>query len=161
MSNEHPQSYEFDLSTRVTRMESAVETLAGTMNDVSVSIKHIERSLTNVGRTDTKTLVTIGSSLAGVVITIWFILVAPINLQLTTLKDGFEKLDVAVRSRATVLGDVARLESTTSRLSERIDAMERREAAATEHAKFVEELVMDLAAVRGQVRRELPSRGRQ
>lgn len=146
---DNQMAYEHDLSTRVTRVEAAVETLTTTMNDVSTSIKHIERSVAGMGKTDMKTLLTIAGSVAGVILTIWFILVAPINLQLAMLKEDAEKTDRIVASRATLPGDVLRIEGMCLKTSDQLAAMERREAAAVERARFVEDLVKDIGNQKG------------
>lgn len=145
MLSEHSE-HDADLSTRVTRVEAAVESLTGTMNEVSQSIKHIERSIAAVGKTDMKTLATIGGSIVTVVITIWAILIAPINQQMTDMKEDLAKIDRTLYVYATVPADVLRLEQSDSRQSDKIEAMEKREAVANERARFVEDLVKDLGA---------------
>lgn len=138
------EPHDVDLSNRVTRVEAAVEALSGTMIEVSQSIKHIERSLSTVGKTDMKTLMTIAGSIVTVAITIWAILIAPINQQIGDMKEDLAKIDRSISVYSTLPGDSIRTEQKTDKNTDRIEAMERREAAAQERAKFIEDLVREL-----------------
>lgn len=140
MLNEH----DADISTRVTRVEAEVETLTGTMNEVSTSIKQIERSIAAVGKTDMKTLMTIAGSVVTVALTIWAILVAPINQQIGDMKEDLAKIDRMISLYSTLPADMIRTEQKTDKNMDRMEAMERREAAASERSKFLEELVKEL-----------------
>lgn len=140
MLNEH----DADISTRVTRVEAAVETLTGTMNEVSTSIKQIERSIAAVGKTDMKTLMTIAGSVVTVALTIWAILVAPINQQIGDMKEDLAKIDRMISLYSTLPADMIRTEQKADKNIDRMEAMERREAAASERSKFLEELVKEL-----------------
>jgi hypothetical protein len=138
-----------DISDRVTRVEAAVDTLTGAMNEVSTSIKHIERSLASVGKTDMKTLLTIAGSVVTVAFTIWALLIAPITLQITDIKDTQSRIERTLVAYVTLPADVLRLEQSNNRLNDKMEAIERREAANSERAKFVEELVKDIGAQKG------------
>lgn len=140
MLNEH----DADISTRVTRVEAEVETLTGTMNEVSTSIKQIERSIAAVGKTDMKTLMTIAGSVVTVALTIWAILVAPINQQIGDMKEDLAKIDRMISLYSTLPADMIRTEQKADKNMDRMEAMERREAAASERSKFLEELVKEL-----------------
>lgn len=142
MLNEH----DADLSTRVTRVEAAVESLTGTMNEVSQSIKHIEQSIAAVGKTDMKTLMTIAASVVTVAITIWAILVAPINQQIGDMKEDLAKIDRSFAMYSSLPSDIIRTEQKVDRNMDRVEGIERREAASQERSKFIEELVKELAS---------------
>lgn len=140
MLNEH----DADISTRVTRLEGAVESLTGTMVEVSQSIKSIEKSIAGVGKTDMKTLMTIAGSVVTVALTIWAILVAPINQQIGDMKEDLAKIDRMISLYSTLPADMIRTEQKADKNMDRMEAMERREAAASERSKFLEELVKEL-----------------
>ncbi len=140
MLNEH----DADISTRVTRLEGAVESLTGTMVEVSQSIKQIEKSIAGVGKTDMKTLMTIAGSVVTVALTIWAILVAPINQQIGDMKEDLAKIDRSISLYSTLPADMIRTEQKADKNMDRMEAMERREAAASERSKFLEELVKEL-----------------
>lgn len=140
MLNEH----DADISTRVTRLEDAVESLTGTMVEVSQSIKQIEKSIAAVGKTDMKTLMTIAGSVVTVALTIWAILVAPINQQIGDMKEDLAKIDRSITLYSTLPADMIRTEQKADKNMDRMEAMERREAAASERSKFIEELVKEL-----------------
>lgn len=140
MLNEH----DADISTRVTRLEDAVESLTGTMVEVSQSIKQIEKSIAGVGKTDMKTLMTIAGSVVTVALTIWAILVAPINQQIGDMKEDLAKIDRSISLYSTLPADMIRTEQKADKNMDRMEAMERREAAASERSKFLEELVKEL-----------------
>ena len=140
MLNEH----DADISTRVTRLEDAVESLTGTMVEVSQSIKQIEKSIAGVGKTDMKTLMTIAGSVVTVALTILAILVAPINQQIGDMKEDLAKIDRSISLYSTLPADMIRTEQKADKNMDRMEAMERREAAASERSKFLEELVKEL-----------------
>lgn len=137
--------FDADLSERVTRVESAVETLTNSMTRMITSIENIERVVAGVGKTDFKTIIGIVGTVGPILVASLYIFIAPLNVQMVNAIADIDKLERTQALYVTLPSDGLRLEGSINTLRNKVEDLEKRGAVNDERTRLTHELMRDMA----------------